>query len=124
MGFPVAALAGLPVSPAWPLRGGRECRSSHPVPIPRGSRLHRRRLARPAPAIDHRQRLTDHLIENLGHALLAGHQPDTLARHQRAVLDIAIDHRAAQRPGPEMLDFELRIFLTELASRKALDNRA
>ena len=40
--------------------------------------------------------------------LLGGHHADRLAGHHRAGLDIAVDHRAAQRAGPEMLDLELR----------------
>ena len=40
---------------------------------------------------------------------------DRLAGHHRAGLDIAVDHRAAQRAGPEMLDLELRRLLGQLA---------
>ena len=44
--------------------------------------------------------------------------------HQRAVLDIAVDHRAAQRAGPEMLDLELRLLVRHLAAIEAVDHRA
>jgi hypothetical protein len=51
-------------------------------------------------------RLRDQLVQDLGQRLHLVDQADTLAGHQRAVLDVAIDHRPAQRPGPEMLDRE------------------
>src|SRR6476646_674074 len=35
-----------------------------------------------------------------------GDHADRLAGHQAAVLDIAVDHRALERAGPEMLDPE------------------
>ncbi len=73
---------------------------------------------------DHRQRLIDKLAEDVGGALLARHHADALPGHQRAALDIAVDHRAAQRPGPEMLDFELRVLLRQLAAVEAVDDRA
>ena len=38
----------------------------------------------------------------------------------RAVLDVAVDHRAAQRAGPEMLDGELRRFLVQFAGLEAV----
>ena len=44
--------------------------------------------------------------------------------HQRAVLDIAVDHRAAQRAGPEMLDLELRVLLRQLAAVEPVDDLA
>ena len=56
--------------------------------------------------------------------LLAGHHADALARHQRAVLDIAVDHRAAQRAGPEMLDLQLRGLLVDLAAVELVDDAA
>ena len=73
---------------------------------------------------DHGQRLIDKLGEDFGGALLARHHADALPGHQRAALDIAVDHRAAQRPGPEMLDFELRVLLRQLAAVEAVDDRA
>ena len=73
---------------------------------------------------DHRQRLIDKLGEDVGGALLARHHADALPGHQRAALDIAVDHRAAQRPGPEMLDLELRVLLRQLAAIEAVDDRA
>ena len=69
-------------------------------------------------------RLADQLVEDLGGRLLAGHHADALAGHQRAALDIAVDHRAAQRAGPEMLDLELRRLLVELAAAEAVDDLA
>src|SRR5215831_18814949 len=45
----------------------------------------------------HGKRLVDQLAEDLGGALLAGYKADALTRHQRASLDIAIDHRAPKR---------------------------
>ena len=45
-------------------------------------------------------RLAHQLLEDGGGGLLAGHHADALARHQRAVLDIAVDHGAAQRRRP------------------------
>ena len=39
-------------------------------------------------------------------------------------LDIAVDDRAAQRAGPEMLDLELRVLLRQLAAVEALDDLA
>jgi hypothetical protein len=53
--------------------------------------------------------------DDLGDGLFGGDHADRLARHQRAVLDIAVDHRAAQRAGPEMLDLELRLAHVDLA---------
>ena len=38
--------------------------------------------------------------------------------------DVAVDHRAAQRPGPEMLDLELRLLLRQLAAVEPVDHLA
>src|SRR3984957_2131342 len=115
---PAAAPAGHPVrSPARPLGCFPGFRSSDLVPAPRGAWL-----VAPA-AIDRRQRLIDQLIEDLDRTLLAADQPDTLPGHQRPALDIAVDDRTAERPGPEMLDLELRVLLRELATREPLDDR-
>src|SRR5690606_28160731 len=45
---------------------------------------------------------------DLGDGFLACDHADGLARHQAAVLDIAIDRRAAERAGPVALDLQLR----------------
>src|SRR3546814_11054517 len=47
--------------------------------------------------------------DDLGDGFFAGDHPDRLARHDAAVLDIAVDHRAAQRARPIMLDLKLRL---------------
>ena len=51
--------------------------------------------------------LVNQLAEDLGCVLLTGHKADTLPRHQRAPLDVAVDHRAPKGAGPEMLDLQL-----------------
>ena len=56
--------------------------------------------------------------------LLARDKSDALPRHERAALDVAVDHGAAQRPRPEMLDLELRVLLRELAAREPVDHAA
>jgi len=43
--------------------------------------------------------------------LCARDKPDALACHQGTRFDVAVDHRAAQRAGPEVLYFQLRFFL-------------
>src|ERR1700679_3163222 len=60
-----------------------------------------------------RGRLRDQLGKDLGGRLLLRDQPDRLPRHQRAPLDIALDHRPARRAGPEMLDLELGLALRQ-----------
>ena len=50
------------------------------------------------------------------------HQPDALAGHQRAVLDVALDHGPTQRARPEMLDRERRLLIGELATAIAPDD--
>ena len=59
------------------------------------------------------------------HRLLARDHADALAGHQRAVLDVAVDHRAAQRAGPEMLDRELRLLVASArrASKRPITSR-
>src|SRR6476619_4057530 len=47
------------------------------------------------------------LLDDLGDGLLARDHANRLAGHDRAGFDIAVDHRAAQRSGPIMLDLEL-----------------
>ena len=89
-----------------------------------------RRRACPAASVrsaaraEHGKRLLDQLVENLGGALLARDEADALPGHQRAGFDIAVDHGAAQRAGPEMLDFELRVLLRQLAAVEPVDDRA
>src|SRR4029077_9351685 len=81
--------------------------------------------ARPALAgAIERERLADKLGKDVGRALLARHHPDALPRHQRAGFNVALDHRAAQSPRPEMLDFELRLLLHQLTAVEAVDNFA
>ena len=53
--------------------------------------------------------------DDVGDRLLGGDHADRLAGHHRALLDVAVDHRAAQRASPEMLDHELRRFLVQFA---------
>ena len=55
------------------------------------------------------KRLADQFLDYFGGALLARDEADALAGHQGAPLDIAVDYRATQGAGPEMLDFELRL---------------
>jgi hypothetical protein len=98
---PAAAPAGHPVrSPARPLGSFREDRSFPLVPAPRL-----------AARTDYRERLFDQLAEDFDRTLLTRDEADALARHQRSAFNIAIDDRTAQRPRPEMLDFELGILL-------------
>src|SRR5262245_45984802 len=70
------------------------------------------------------QRLLEQFFDNLFGGLLARHHAHTLTRHQRPVLDIALDHRATERASPEMLDLELRRLLIDHAFGKALHNLA
>ncbi len=69
-------------------------------------------------------RLRHQFVNDLAGRLLARHHADALAGHERAALDIAVDHRAAQRPRPEMLDLELRVLLRNLAADEAVDHVA
>ena len=62
------------------------------------------------------ERLFDQVLDDLGGRLFLGDHADALAGHHRAGLDVAVDHRAAQRAGPEMLDLELRRLLVQLAA--------
>src|SRR5438093_4338026 len=73
---------------------------------------------------NHRDGLLDQFRQDLGRALLARDHADALPGHQRAGFDIAVDDRAAQRPGPEMLDLELRILLRQLAAGEPIDDLA
>ena len=50
------------------------------------------------------------------------HHADRLAGHDAALLDVALDHGAAQRPGPEVLDRELRRLLGQLAGGDRADH--
>src|SRR5215471_12656571 len=70
----------------------------------------------------HGKRLVDQLAEDFGGALLAGYEADALTRHQRASLDIPIDHRAPQRTGPEMLDLQLSFPRRQFAPRATVDD--
>src|SRR3954451_17062662 len=58
------------------------------------------------PGGDRRLRLADQLGDDLGRRLHRCHHANALAGHQTALLDIAVDHRPAQRAGPEMLALE------------------
>src|SRR5205823_10969522 len=49
---------------------------------------------------------------------------DALPGHDRAVLDVAVDHGATQRTGPEMLDLELCGLEVDLAAIEAVDDGA
>src|SRR6185436_10120244 len=70
------------------------------------------------------QRLLDQLLDDFAGGLLARYHSDALTRHERAILDVALDHRAPERAGPEMLDLELRRLLIDLALAKALHHLA
>src|SRR6476661_2760304 len=54
-------------------------------------------------------RLVDQLLDDRGDGLFPVDHAHRLASHDGARLDIAIDHGAAQGPGPIMLDLELRL---------------
>src|SRR5690348_4024232 len=43
----------------------------------------------------------DNILDDLGGRLLLGDHADALAGHDRAALDVAVDHRTAQGAGPE-----------------------
>ena len=90
------------------LAAGR--RSAGPVPVRYGRR--------------ERHCLFDQLLEDFGGALLACDKADTLPGHQGAGFDIAVDRRAAQRPGPEVLDLELRFLLRDFAACEPVDDPA
>ena len=62
-----------------------------------------------------RDGLPDQFRDDLRRGLLGRHHADRLSGHHGPGLDIAVDHRAPQRPGPEVLDGELRRFLGQLA---------
>src|SRR3569832_1313000 len=47
--------------------------------------------------------------DDIGDRFFLRHHADRLPGHQAAALDIAVDHRAAERAGPEVLDPELRL---------------
>ena len=67
-----------------------------------------------------RDSLRDQFGDDLRRRLLCRHHADRLAGHDRAILDIAIDHRAPQRAGPEMLDCKLGRLPGQLAGLKAI----
>ena len=54
----------------------------------------------------------------VGHRLNTGDHPNGLPGHYRPGLDVAVDHRAPQRSGPEPLDQQLRLVLRHLARQK------
>ena len=56
--------------------------------------------------------------------LFLGNHADALPGHDRAVLYIAVDDRAAQRSGPEMLDLQLRRFFGQFAVVESHDDFA
>src|SRR6185369_5405064 len=60
-----------------------------------------------AAALERSGSFVDQLADDVGDRLLAGDPADRLAGHHRAALDVAVDHRAAQRTGPIMLDLQL-----------------
>src|SRR5579864_7883942 len=53
--------------------------------------------------------------DDLGDRLFLRDHADRLSGHDGAALDVAVDHRAAQRACPEMLDLELRLTHVDLA---------
>src|SRR5690606_5154618 len=59
---------------------------------------------------------------DLRRRLLARHHADALSGHDRAVLDVALDHGPPQCTRPEMLDRELCLLLIELARAEAPDH--
>src|SRR6185295_17744624 len=69
-------------------------------------------------------RLIDQLRDYLRGRLLLCDHADALARHQRAVFGVALDHRTAQRAGPEMLDLQLRRVLGQRAAAEFGDDLA
>ena len=69
-----------------------------------------------APLRQRVDRLGDQFIQDFQGRLFTGNHADALARHQRAVLHIALDHGAAQGAGPEMLDLKLSFLLVDLAA--------
>src|SRR4051794_26779053 len=52
-------------------------------------------------------RFVDEFLADRRDGFLAGHQADRLAGHDRTAFDVPVDHRAAQRARPIMLDLEL-----------------
>ena len=99
------------------------------IPARPGSPARLRGSNRPVPRMraaggENGKRLIDQLPEDLGGALLARDKADALAGHQRTAFDVAVDHRAAQGTGPEMLDLELRFSLRQLAPREPVDDPA
>src|SRR6185437_11640124 len=86
----------------------------------------RRRLGQgdARPRTQRRDGFGHQLVEYLTRRLLACDEADALSRHQRAALDIALDHGAAQRARPEMLDLELRVVTRDLAAIETIDDRA
>ncbi len=73
-------------------------------------------------AAERRRRLLDQLRQDLGDRLHLAHQPDALPGHQRAALDVAVDHGAAQRARPEMLDRQRRLIVGQLAAAMTRDH--
>src|SRR3982751_753943 len=62
-----------------------------------------------APAFERSGRLIDEFLDDCRDRFLAADHADRLAGHDRATFNIAIDHRAAERAGPIMLDLELSL---------------
>ena len=69
-------------------------------------------------------RLSDQFIQDFHGRLFTGNHADALARHQGAVLHIAVDHGAAQGACPEMLDLKLSLLLIELTEIEPIDHLA
>ena len=78
------------------------CRTSHVAPCQR------------------RDRLSNNFGEDGRGGCSAVTMPNGLARHDRAVLDVAVDRSAAERAGPEVLDCELGGFLGSFAGLEAV----
>ena len=105
-----------------PLHGGRRNRST-----PAGGRDGHAALSAGAVSLrivaSERERgLLDQLRQDLGDRLHLAHQPDALTGHQRAAFDVAVDHGAAQRPRPEVLDRQRRLVVGQLAAAMARDH--
>src|SRR4051812_22721079 len=71
-----------------------------------------------------RDRFRDHVCDDVAGRLLLGNHADALTCHNRAALDIAVDHRAAQGTCPEMLDLTLRRLHIDGAAVEPVDHLA
>jgi len=76
------------------------------------------------PTVQRRCGLVEQGRDDLGQGLFLAHHAHRLAGHHRAMLDIAVDHGAAQRSGPIMLDLELGLAHLDLAVVEKLGNFA